>query len=814
MRWIIVGWITFLLPQILVAQFQVSGTVKDQEGHPLEFASVYLDETGFAAATDRQGRFGLSGVPEDEYLLVVSFLGFKEFQEVVYIEQDTTFQIALQGEAFGLDQVEIRGTWAREKYPFATTEFKEESLQARLSTADAPYLLQYAPSVVVSSDAGTGVGYTGIRIRGVDPTRVNVTVNGIPLNDAESQSVYWVDLPDIMNSVKDVQIQRGVGTSTNGAGAFGATLNLNTNKLNINPYATIEGALGSYNTQKMAVELGTGILNDRFTLDGRYSLIRSDGYVDRAKSSMTSFYLSGARVAPKQSLRFNIFSGHEITYQSWYGLPVQYLDTNRTFNAAGIDNDFSKTDPYENEIDNYRQNHYQLFWNRELRKDWKAELAFHYTRGKGYFEQFKNDQDLEDYGLSAVEKRSDLVRRKWLDNHFFGLIYNLEKRFGKSGLILGGGVHDYLGNHYGQVDTVYDQTTVIPLNYLYYDNDAAKLDANLYGKYTYEFLDFSLLLDLQYRLVHYRFQGIDAQREPLEQELMHHFFNPKAGIFWQAPGGISAYASVAMANKEPNRDDYIASSPDSRPGPERLTDLEAGFRHSSASMAYGLNVYYMKYKDQLVLTGKLNDVGDYTRINIPDSYRAGVELEGNAKWGDFLDLFATATWSKNKITTFTEYIDDWDSGNQVTVVHENTDISFAPALTGSAGLIWHILSPSGRSTGHNLDLALNQKFVGRQFLDNTMNEGASLDPFQYTDLNISYAFKSQWIRNASLTFIVNNLFNVDYVSNGWVYRYKSDGYDPVPFDPYSVADRDLGYQMIGLFPQATRHYTLKLLLDF
>lgn len=809
-------WVLLVMIHFSVrAQYTISGIVTDTDNNKLDFASVFLEKTQYATSTVEQGTFKITNVEEGAYILKVVFLGYEPYEANLYVGKDQYVEIVLEGSAFQLDEVEIRGTWAREKYPFAFTNLDEKEIQEKNTVTDVPFLLQYEPSVVVSSDAGAGVGYTGIRIRGVDPTRINVTVNGIPLNDAESQSVYWVNLPDVMNSVDEVQIQRGVGTSTNGAGAFGATINLNTNKFRIKPYAGVEGAIGSFGTKKLAVELGTGLLNEKFSLEGRYSLVSSDGYVDRARSALNSFYVTAARVSKQQSLRLNIFSGHEITYQSWYGLPIQYLDTNRTFNSAGTDYDFMVETPYDNEIDNYRQTHYQLFWNKSLSNTTNVELAGHYTRGLGFFEQFKSAETLRDYGINPEDETADLVRRKWLDNHFFGMVFNLDKSFEKSNLLLGGGIHDYIGRHFGEVDTVYSSDVFIPDNLLYYDNDANKLDMNVYAKYQHNFGRLSLFGDLQYRLIHYRFLGLSDEREPLDQTVTLHFFNPKAGANYSFGPKSRIYASFSVANREPNREDYVSSPQSSLPQPERLYNTEIGYRFEGNRFNGGMNLYYMDYKDQLVLTGKINEVGDYTKINIPDSYRAGIELDMNLNVLSVLQLGGAITLSQNKILSFTEYVDDWDTFDQIAIEHENTDISFSPPVIASADLRWNILGTFSELEDHGLNLVLTNKYVGRQYMDNTQNETARLDAFNYLDARVQYSFTQKWLKNATLELFVSNLLNSHYVSNGWVYRFKSANYNPVPFDPYATSDQPNNYYyQVGLFPQATRHYTLKLKVDF
>lgn len=803
----------------LSAQYTINGVVSDQENNPLSFASVYLEGTIYMAVTDEKGYFTMENVPTDEYMIRVSFLGFSDYEEIFFLDADKRFIIQLEGQAFGLDQIQINGTWAKEKFPFAFTGMDREKVTAVNRLEDVPYVLQFTPSVVAGSDGGTGVGYTGIRIRGVDPTRVNININGIPYNDPESQAVYWVNIPDIMASVNDIQVQRGVGTSMHGTGSFGASINLDTRRVNINPHLSLSTSLGSFNTYKVSAEGGAGLINDRFTLDGRYSLIRTDGYVDRAKASLTSYFFTGSRLSNKETFRINVFGGQEITYQAWYGLPIQYylMDTLRTFNSAGTDNDFSISRPYDNEVDNYKQNHIQVFWEKALRKRMNLNLAGFYTRGIGFYEQFKSNQKLSDYGLGWESiSRADLIRRKWLDNYFFGLNYSVSQNDLNSQWVFGGSVNDYYGKHFGQVDSVYNTLGLrVDDNYLYYDNFANKLNFDTYFKYLRKAGKLTVFGDLQYRMIRYELSGATDRKRLLDDVFWHHFINPKLGVNFDFNQESRAYISFAVANNEPSRKDYTENEQANIPKPERMFNLESGYSFQDKHWKAAVGLYFMRYYDQLILTGKLNDVGDYSRVNVPDSYRAGVELELARSFSKFLDSGLSLTLSRNKITRFVEYIDDWDQGVQIETVHDDTDIAFSPGIIAGGEIKWHVINQLDEMMkGRRLTLSLSGKYVGKQYLDNTMNRQASLDPYFFADLNLSFRFAKAWLANSILDFQVNNLFNKKYVSNGWVYRYKSANYDPVPLDPYSVNDNGSYYNMIGVFPQAVRSFSLRLRVSF
>lgn len=668
-----------------------------------------------------------------------------------------------------LSPVEVRAVRAGEKAPFAKSNLSKAEIAKRNLGQDIPFVLNQTPSVVVNSDAGTGIGYTGLRIRGTDATRINFTLNGIPYNDAESQGAFFVNLPDFTSSVNSIQVQRGVGTSSNGTGAFGATVSMSTNEVNTNPYAEFNNAYGSFDTWKNTIKAGTGLFNDHFTVDARLSRISSSGYIDRASSDLQSFYLSGAYLNKGTSLRLNIFSGKEKTYQAWNGVPGSLKETNRTYNSAGTDRPGA---PYDNETDNYTQTHYQFFFDQKLNSYWQFNTALYLTRGKGYYENYKGNESLGKYGLpdlvlgDTVISSTDLVRQKWLDNYFYGQILSLQYRKDRHEWVIGGGWSKYQGDHFGKVIWAkygFDE------GYRYYDNDAWKTDVNVYTKWQYQLTSaFSLFTDLQYRRVQHRMNGFE-ENPSLTIDRSFNFFNPKAGITYRQ-NGWQAFASYAHAGKEPNRDDFQASL-SNQPKKENLHDFEAGVEKRNTRFSAGANVYYMLYKDQLVLTGMINDVGAYTRINVPNSYRLGIELQGSVIINKWLNASANLTLSRNKIKAFTEFLDDYDADfewiGQQAVQHRNTDIAFSPSVIAGGSV--NILPVK------NLEISLLEKYVGRQYMDNTQNKKRSLDDFFTQDIRAIYTLRSKLFSEWSIIGQVNNVFNRRYEPNGYTYSYVFDG---------------------------------------
>lgn len=695
-------------------------------------------------------------------------------QQINTFEKDTTEMVP----------VEVKTIRASAMAPFAKTNLNRKEIEKQNLGQDLPFLLNQTPSVVVNSDAGNGVGYTGIRIRGTDATRINVTINGVPFNDAESNGTYFVDLPDLLSSVNSIQIQRGVGTSSNGAGAFGGTINLSTNEINKQFYVESNNSFGSFNTLKNTIKLGTGLWGKHFVTDLRLSRISSDGFIDRATSSLKSYYFSTAYVTDKTILRFTTFGGKEKTYQAWNGIPEAKLRNDQTallehyqnnvgylYNTPADSINLFTAAPrkynyftYPNQTDNYLQTHYQLFLTQKLSPLFTFNTGLFYVKGKGYYEEYKVAQNYADYGLQDIENggttiaQSDLVRQRWLDNDFYGDIFSLQYAKEKTQLTLGGAVTNYTGDHYGKV--IWAQYGINGNN-RYYFNNAKKADANVYLKWQQDLAKhLQFFADLQVRRVNYRINGFD-ENPTLLVDKINTFFNPKAGLTYHK-NNLTVFGSYAIANKEPNRDDFEAS-PSEQPKPERLQDVEAGFETRSKRASFGATVYYMKYKDQLVLTGKINDVGSYTRTNIDHSYRLGLELQGGAVFTNWLRASANLTLSRNKVKNFREYYDDYDNGGQQSKDYKETDISFSPSVIG-AGTV--TINPLQHFT-----LDLLSKYVGKQYMDNTSNEARKLNAYFTEDIRLAYSLQKGALKNADIIFQVNNVFNKKYEPSGYTYSY-------------------------------------------
>tara|TARA_B110000467_G_C18335518_1_gene497259 strand:+ start:206 stop:2404 length:2199 start_codon:yes stop_codon:yes gene_type:complete len=701
-----------------------------------------------------------------------------------------------------LDEVSVNALRANEKTPMAFTNISKSEIKKSNLGQDLTYLISLTPSVVTTSDAGAGIGYTGLRVRGTDPSRINVTINGIPINDSESQGVWWVNMPDFASSLDNIQIQRGVGTSTNGAAAFGASINLKTMGLNQKAYTITNNSVGSFNTLKNNIEFGSGLLNNKFTFDGRLSKISSDGYIDRASSDLKSLYLQGAYFGKKSVLKAIVFSGQERTYQAWNGVPQRYLDTNRTFNSY----------TYENEVDNYNQTHYQLHYNEQLNSKTNIHLATHYTHGEGYYENEKLNQDLADYGLSNVLigndtiSSTDLVRRKWLNNDFGGITYSINHKNDFINLVIGGANNVYSGQHYGNVIWAQYMSNGL-FNHEYYKNIATKYDNNLFIKSNFQASEkTSLFLDLQSRNIEYEFNGNDIEGNSGTQEVSLEFFNPKFGLSHKMNEEQLFYGSFAVANKEPNRSDYVESSPNSRPLHETLYDTEIGFKYSTSDFRFNANAYIMNYDNQLIKTGEINDVGYFTSENVKSSFRRGIELEGSVLLSKKLAWAANMTLSENKIDSFIQYIDSWDTGGQEEVIYTNTDLAFSPSIIWASQLTYNFED--------NLSLDFITKYVGEQFIDNSSSNDRKLDDYLVNNLRVTYDLKSKIFNYARISLQINNLFDEEYVSNAWIYRFVSDGYDPSEDDHYVTQGSDGGYNMAGYFPEATRNYLVGLTLGF
>ncbi len=690
----------------------------------------------------------------------------------------STFFCAMAFGAFGqsetkkkdtlyLQPIEVIAIRAGDKSPFTKNNLTKKQIEINNLGKDLPYLLNQIPSVVINSDAGNGVGYTGIRIRGTDATRINVTLNGIPYNDAESQGTFFVDLPDFSSSANSIQVQRGVGTSSNGAGAFGASINLSTNEINDTSYFELNNSYGSYNTLKNTLKFGSGIIGKKFTIDGRLSRISSDGYVDRASSNLKSFYLSTAFVDEKQSLRLNIFSGKEKTYQSWYGIPESMLENNRQYNSAGQD---QPGKPYDNETDNYTQTHYQLFYNNKINNYWKANMAIFLTKGAGYYEQYKAGETFAKYGLpdyqvgNATITQTDLIRQLWLDNNFYGSIFSIQYQKKNTHLTIGGSLNQYDGVNFGDITWAKVQAAV-PYNYKWYNHTATKKDLSFYTKWTQQINQhWQSFIDLQFRNVNYTINGF-RDNPDLFINNKYNFLNPKAGITYTY-NSWQAFVSYAMASKEPNRDDFEAGTA-LQPKAEKLQDIELGIERKKGALSFGANFYFMQYKDQLILTGKINDVGAYTRVNIPKSYRAGIELQSKLTITKWVNVEANIAMSENKVKDFTEYIDDYDNGGQITHLYKKSALSFSPALVAGSSVNF--------TPCKNGELSLINKYVSRQYLDNTENVSRSLHSYFVQNIRLSYLIQSKFLKEVRFILQLNNVFNKRYEANGYTFSYVYGG---------------------------------------
>ena len=695
-----------------------------------------------------------------------------------------------------LEEVNVNAIRANSKTPIAFTNINKNQIINKNLGQDLPIIVSMSPSLVTTSDAGAGVGYTSLRIRGTDPTRINVTINGIPLNDSESQGVWWVNMPDFSSSLENIQIQRGVGTSTNGSSAFGASINLKTSSFTKSPYFETNNTIGSYSTLKNNLVFGSGLIKNKFSFDGRISKISSDGYIDRASSDLKSLFIQGSYFLEKSVLKAIMFTGQEITYQAWNGVPKKFLDSNRTYNSY----------TYENEIDNYKQTHYQLHYSKELSPLTYFNLSAHYTHGEGYYEQEKLNEEFESYGLENIIfgndtiDNTDLIRRKWLNNDFGGIIFSLKHKLGKMNINLGGGINQYSGQHYGNIIWA-EYSSNSDINHQYYWNKGEKFDRNIYAKGEYNInSSTNLFVDLQNRKITYSFQGYDNNGKIGQQEVNHNFFNPKFGLFHSLNQNQAIYASFSVGNKEPNRNDYIESTPKSRPKHETLFDTELGYKINYNETFVFINLYNMKYHNQLVLTGRINDVGAYTRTNINNSFRQGIEIETKHKLNNKISISGNLSISKNKIKKFTEYIDNWDNWGQDSVVHENTDLAFSP------NAIFNVITEYKISPKFLVNFS--SKYVGKQYIDNTSSNDRMLDDYMVQNLQFTYDFKTSFVEKCKISLRINNIFNKEYVSNAWVYSFTSNNWDPTSSDPYVSKNSRNGYDMAGYFPEATRNFLL------
>jgi iron complex outermembrane receptor protein len=767
-----------LLPVLASAQFSVSGKITDQQtGEPLSGATISIQSANISTSSGSDGKYTIQGLKTANYSFKITYVGYQATIKTIALKSSSTINFALNMATIINDEVTVNATRASFNSPIAFTNVSGKDIQKNNLGQDLPYLLDQTPSVVTTSDGGTGIGYTYIHIRGSDATRINVTINGIPYNDSEEEGVYFVDIPDLASSVNDIQIQRGVGTSTNGAGAFGASINIQTTTRRDTGYLELNNSAGSYGAIKNTLNIGTGLLDNKFTFDARLSNITSNGYIDRASANFKSYFLNGAFYGKNTVIRLVTFGGTEHTYQAWDGVPEDSIRAgNRTYNPLGLEPNGTF---YNNQTDNYTQIHYQLLVDQKISDKISFNGALHYTHGYGYYEEYVDNDSVKNYGLKPAVvggdtiKTTDLTRRLWLNNKFYGVTYNFKYQpQANLDFNLGGAYNEYRGGHYDDIEWT-QQTTNITPNYQYEEDNAFKTDFNIYGKADYKLGKFTLYADMQYRHIYYSFLGFNDELQNEQEQVRLNFFNPKAGITYQIDPKSNIYLSFGVGNHEPDRDDYVQSTPDSRPRPENLKDWELGYRTNQGVFAGGINAFYMLYYNQLVVTGALNDVGDQIQSNVKNSFREGLEFDGKLRPNRWFVWSATASLSANKVKNFNQYLIDFDNNTTVDYQYKETNIAFSPDFIAS--------SEVGFMPFKNSEIAFISKYVSRQYLDNTSNTNppgyAASDPISNRYLNIyfvngvrlNYNFSIKSVKNIGITFLVNNIFSEKYESNGATY---------------------------------------------
>lgn len=782
------------------AQFNLSGNISDEKGEKLLGAVLTIKELNISSVSISDGNYLIKNIPKGEYSLSISFLGYETITELINIFGDTKKDFVLKEAVTNFEDVVVSSIRAQANSPTTFSQISKKEISKINLGQDAPYLLSMEPSVVVSSDAGTGIGYTSMHIRGSDSRKINVTINGIPLNDPESHGVYWVDVPDIASSAQSIQIQRGIGTSTNGSGAFGASINLQTDNISQNPFYEYSGSAGSYNTFKNSLHFGTGLINGHWFLEGKLGAIKSDGYIDRGWSNLKSYFAQTGYYSDKTILKLVSFGGQEETYQAWYGIDSATMkDKGRRFNNTGIvAEDSGKYTFYDKMIDHYQQDHLQLHLIHKFSENLKFNAALHYTYGRGYYQDYvpkdwANELPFYNlpYALNGYDsttqtyvdtvKYSPFIHRLWLDNDFYGGIWGLTYTTEKFGMVWGGAINKYdNARHFGEVIWAQYYTGLVP-GKRYYMNEAEKSEWNTYVKASYNITDMiSAFTDIQFRTINYKGWGTNkeytSETDTINIDRNFQFVNPKVGLLYQVNKNFNSYISYAVSHREPTRDDIKDAPQNMQPKSETLNDLEIGFRYSTSFVYAEAVIYNMDYKNQLVLTGTVDKVGTPIRKNAGNSYRRGIELLGSYKPMKFIKLEGNLTVSENK-TDFKELMDT------VFVNYANSNIAYSPSIISGSKLT---VLPM-----ENLELNLLYKYVGEQYIDNTQNKYRKLSAYSITDFICVYSRYIKGFGNTSLSFKINNLLNAEYISNAYVY-YGSNYY----------------------FPQATRNYMIGMTVRF
>ena len=758
----------------------VSGKIVDKNQEVLTGATVLVKETNQGISSDLDGNFTFK-LNKGTFTIRVSFIGFKTIEKNVFLDKDKEVTIVLYEDDNILDEVLVSAVRATSNIPVTYSNLSKKELTKRNLGQDIPVLLNYLPSVISSSDAGAGVGYTYLNVRGSNSERINVTINGIPYNDPESHGTFWVNLGDFASSTENLQLQRGVGTSTNGSGAFGASLNILTDAVSEHAGGEISNSFGSYGTRKHTVKFTTGKINEHLEVSGRFSNIHSDGYVDRAFTDLKSYFLQASYQDENTLIKAVSFGGAERTYQSWYGLDPQQLEEDRRQNPY----------TYENEVDDYKQNHYQLHWNEQLNSHWATNLGLNYTKGAGFFEQYKAEENADALN-NLIEDGSDVIVRRWLDNNFYVLNFNANYKDEKLNFISGISYSKYTGDHFGEVIWGSNLASGVSFGDRYYFSDAKKIDMSVFSKATYEISEkVSSYIDLQGRFVSYKTAGLTSDRNPLDVDAKFNFFNPKVGFIYKIAAQNSVYLSYARANREANRNDFengVSS-------PEILDDIEVGWRYKSDQIQLNTNIYYMRYKNQLVLTGAIDDVGAPIRTTSGKSYRLGLEIDADIKLNNQFSIKSNAAFSTNKNEDFTAPID----GNLINL--GNTPLSFSPNVIAGNMIVYQ--------PNNNLQISFLSKYVSEQFMSN-LNSSVSkldvLDSYFTSDLNFVYEIATEKVFDAIIiSGLINNIFNTEYVDRGYYYTYD---------DSWSNPGSSTTVDGAGYYPQATRNFLVGVTLKF
>ena len=762
--------------------FTLSGKVVDENKNPLAGASLLVKEIKKGASTNFDGSFSFK-LEKGTYTVEVSFLGYRTISEKISLSKDEEYVIELQTGTTVLEEVLVSAIRVNADVPVTFSNLSKKEIAKRNLGQDIPILLNYMPSVVSSSDAGAGVGYTYMSVRGSNGERINVTVNGIPYNDPESHGTFWVNLSDFASSTENLQLQRGVGTSTNGSGAFGASLNILTDAVSEDAFGEISNSFGSFNTRKHTVKFSTGKINDHIEIAGRLSNIYSDGYVDRAFADLKSYYLQGSYTDENTLIKAVTFGGKERTYQAWFGLTADELEEDRRQNPY----------TYDNETDNYEQNHYQLHWNERLNDNWSTNLALNYTKGSGYFEQSKEGEDAADFN-NLITNGSDVIVRRWLDNDFYVINFNANYKTDKLNFIAGASYSDYTGDHYGEVIWGSDLAADVNIRDRYYFSDAKKTDFSVFAKATFDITEkLAGYLDLQGRFVGYQTQGITSDIAPIDVDANFSFFNPKLGLTYKLNENNNLYTSFAVANREPNRNNFEGGVTT----PETLNDYELGWRFKHENIKLNTNVYYMDYENQLVLTGALDDVGAPIRATSGSSYRLGLEIDADIRLSDQFSIKPNAAFSSNKNRDYFITRDGIADPQSL----GKTDLSFSPDV-----VIGNIFS---YQPTENLQLSFLSKYVGKQFMSNyssIISDTDVLKGFFTSDINIVYELKPTKIfKSIVFSALVNNVFNKEYVDRGYYYTFD---------DSWSNAGTITTVDGAGYYPQATRNFLVGVTMRF